>query len=258
MKLFLSEYRHDYSTYTFGYTMYGLYESSGDLDYLYINGFLPFTGNLNLKHDLYYKSRGIRINLANFKDSSENRRVDRKAEGLKIQYTITPIEQFTQWESFYTFAKQYSEERIGEDKMPLQRIEYITKRKYLTHILTFTSHDQVIGYVLAVLAPQSFHYWFAFYDTQALEQGIPLGKWLMWKCIHIAKNVERQYIYLGNGYLEKSLYKIRDFKSVEFFDGNGWSSQIKEMQRLCSADHELKLIDEFKQLSDPDAWLTGL
>ena len=77
MKIFFSEYRHDYTTYTFGYTMYGLYESRQDLDALYDNGFLPYTGNLKLQRDLYYKSRGIRIDLKKFADTSENRRVNR-------------------------------------------------------------------------------------------------------------------------------------------------------------------------------------
>ncbi len=255
MKIFFSEYRHDYTTYTFGYTIYSTYESLVDLDVLYPQGFLPYTGNLSLKHDLFYKSRGIRIDLAKFVDSSENRRVDRKAEDLQIQYELTPIEQFDQWNRFYAFAKQYSEERIGDDKMPIERIEYITHRNYLTHILTFSSKGVVIGYVLAVISLQSFHYWFGFYELQALEQGIPLGKWLMWKCIHIAKDTGKHYIYLGTGYLEKSLYKIRDFKAVEFFDGNGWSTKIKELQRLCIADQELSIRDGFKQLDDPDAWL---
>jgi arginyl-tRNA--protein-N-Asp/Glu arginylyltransferase len=97
-----------------------------------------------------------------------------------------------------------------------------------------------------------------FYDTLTLEQGIPIGKWLMWKCIHIAKESGKKYIYLGNGYLEKSLYKIRDFKAVEYYDGNKWSTQIKELQRLCNADQDLKFIDEFKQIKNPDEWLNKL
>lgn len=258
MKTFFSEYRHDYTTYTFGYTLYSTYDSRSDIDILYPNGFLPYTGNLDLQQDLFYKSRGIRIDLTKFSDSSENRRVNRKAELLQIQFKLTPIEEFNQWPAFYAFARQYSEARIGDDKMPLSRIEYITHRKYLTHILTFTSGEQIIGYVLAVVSDSSFHYWFAFYDTQFLEQGIPLGKWLMWKCIHIAKTTHHQYIYLGNGYLEKSLYKIRDFKAVEFYTGNGWSSQIDELQRLCHGDPDLKMIDEFKQLDKPDNWLANL
>jgi leucyl-tRNA---protein transferase len=258
MKVFLSEYRHDYTTYTFGYTIYATYDSPGDLDKLYPEGFLPYTGNPELKHELYYKSRGIRIDLAKFADSSENRRVHRKAEDLHIEYQITPVGQFEQWDQFYAFAKQYSEERIGEDKMPLQRIAYISQRKYLTHVLSFTSRGTVIGYILAIITNELFHYWFAFYDTVTLEQGIPLGKWLMWKCIHIAKDSGKQHIYLGNGYLEKSLYKTRDFKAVEYFDGNVWSSQIKDLQRLCTSDKELKLIDEFKQLQNPDDWLSKL
>jgi arginine-tRNA-protein transferase len=255
MKVFFSEYRHDYTSYTFGYTIYGLYETRSDLDTLYENGFLPYTGNLKLEYDLYYKSRGLRIELNKFSDTSENRRVNRKVEHLNIELDITPIESFSDWDAFYRFAAKYSEERIGEDKMPAQRIEYITIRKYLSHILIFTSGDKVIGYVLAVMNEHLFHYWFAFYDTGFLEKSIPLGKWMMWRCIHFAKARGQQHIYLGNGYRETSLYKTRDFKAVAFYDGNKWNSDLAIFHTLCHQDDQLKDLDSIKLADDMNTWI---
>ena len=256
MKIFLSEYRHDYKTYTFGYTIYGLYESRMDLDLLYCQGFLPYTGNLKIDYDLFYKSRGLRIDLNNFSDTSENRRVNRKTETLQIQLTIHPIESFTDWDAYFEFANRYSEQRIGEDKMPTQRLEYITSRKYLTHILTFTSNEKVVGYVLAVLNHNLFHYWFGFYDTALLEKNIPIGKWMMWRCIHFAKESGCQYIYLGNGYLETSLYKTRDFKAIEFYDGNQWNKELDLLHSLCNQDKELRELDDFKMIDNINLWIT--
>lgn len=255
MKIFLSEYRHDYTTYTFGYTTYAVYESKEDVVPLYEAGFLPYTGNVNLHTDLYYKSRGIRIDLTRFKDSSENRRVDRKALSLKLNFEIIPISEFNEWTVFFDFAHQYSSQRIGDAKMPEERLEYITQRKYLSHIIKFTTYDHIAGYVLAVMSDTVFHYWFSFYDTKYLEQNIPIGKWMMWKGIRIAKELGCSHAYLGNSYLETSLYKSRDFIAVEFYDGNGWSVDLKDLHIRCKNDKELKELDSFKQGNEQDSWI---
>lgn len=250
MKFFLSEYRHDYSSYTFGYTIYAICESRGDLEFIYSNGFLPYTGNLEIKSDIFYKSRGIRIKLDNFSDTSENRRVQRKISPLPIIESVIPVEAFDHWEDFFDFAATYSNARIGDHKMPLERIKYICSRLYLTHIIQFTLDDKVIGYVLAVISDTFVHYWFSFYDTSFLEQSIPLGKWLMWKCIHLAKEMDKSYIYLGNGYKKSSLYKTRDFKGVQYFNGNLWSDDLKKLFLLVAQDEELKPLDQFKLEGD--------
>jgi leucyl-tRNA---protein transferase len=255
MKFFLSEFRHDYSTYTFGYAIYGLYTELSDLAELYPNGFLPYTGNIELKHDVFYKSRGIRVALDRYKDGSENRRVARKAGPLHIEHKMIPIHAFTDWERFYSFSIEYSAERIGGDKMPIKRLEYIMQRKYLSHIIQFTSQSKTIAYILAILQGDSFHYWFCFYDVSYLEQGIPLGKWMMWKGIHLAKELGCRYCYLGNSYTESALYKSRDFNAVEFFDGNHWIADMDTLQSLCIQDAQPTTLDLFKQNSDPDQWL---
>ena len=258
MKIFLSEYRHDYTTYTFGYTIYAVYESNQDVNPLYEAGFLPYTGNIHLQTDLYYKSRGLRIDLDHFKDSSENRRVDRKAAALKLNYKIIPSSEFKEWNELLTFANHYSSQRIGESKMPIQRLEYITQRKYLSHIIKFTSSAHTAGYILAIISDKIFHYWFSFYDTSFLDQNIPLGKWMMWKGIRIAKELGCTHAYLGNGYLEASLYKSRDFTAVEFYDGNTWNSDLKELHLRCKNDKELKDLDLFKLGTEQDNLIRNL
>lgn len=254
MKIFTSEYRHDYTTYTFGYTIYALFESGNDINELYSTGFLPYTGNLLLHHDLYYKSRGIRVDLAEFKDGSENRRVARKVLPLEINFDIIPKEKFTEWEKFFQFANEYSHERIGE-KMPMERIKYITARGYLSHIIKFYSGNNTLGYILAVINEDIFHYWFAFFDTSYLEQKIPIGKWMMWKGIKIAQELHCKYAYLGNGYNTSSQYKTRDFNGIEFYDGNAWNKDVEELNQRCHADKEFKDLDLFKLLPDQNEWL---
>jgi len=80
MRVFLSESLPDYSSYTFNYALYAVQEDKSEMTEIYNRGFLPYTGNPALQSEVYYLARSLRVNLANFKDTSENRRVARKIE----------------------------------------------------------------------------------------------------------------------------------------------------------------------------------
>ena len=58
----------------------------------------------------------------------------------------------------------------------------------------------------------------------------------MEKVIFYAKNNNMRYIYLGTCYGEKALYKVRDFKGNEYFDGVKWNNNIKNLKALCKND----------------------
>ena len=45
-----------------------------------------------------------------------------------------------------------------------------------------------------------------------------------------------KYVYLGTCYGEKALYKVRDFKGIEFFDGSKWNNQINILKEMCKKD----------------------
>jgi hypothetical protein len=64
-----------------------------------------------------------------------------------------------------------------------------------------------------------------------------------------------KYVYLGTSYGEKSLYKVRDFKGLSFFDGNRWNSDMKLLKNKCKSDKDLNK-DYFKQ--DTDLFLENL
>ncbi|MCX6379550.1 MAG: hypothetical protein NT023_08750 [Armatimonadetes bacterium] len=61
-----------------------------------------------------------------------------------------------------------------------------------------------------------------------------------------------QYAYLGTCYQPKALYKVRDHKGCEFFDGTGWNDDKTLLKTLCNADSEPPAsADLFKQLEHP-------
>jgi hypothetical protein len=81
---------------------------------------------------------------------------------------------------------------------------------------------------------------------------------MMWKGIRIAKELGCKHAYLGNGYLEASLYKSRDFTAVEFYDGNTWNNDLKELHLRCKNDKELKDLDLFKLGTEQDKLIRNL
>lgn len=250
MKIIFSEYKTDYSSYTFSYAVYGIKEGQHELPELYSRGFLPYTGDTSLVHDTFYLARSLRVDLQKFQSSSENRRVDRKIEPLAIQMQIFEKKDFDfQDEAFKRFCSDYAEERFSGGSMQAERLAYVLEREMLTHIIAFTSGDKIYGYVFTVMEGDMLHYWFSFYDTEYMRSH-SLGKWMMWKVIAWAQQEQLTYVYIGTCYKERSLYKVRDHKGAEFFDGAKWNTDTQLLKDLCKSDEEEKKSDLFKSRPD--------
>ena len=78
MKLLFSEYKSDYDHYIFPYAIWGFPEGEETAADCFNRGFLPSSVNM----DRFYLCRNIRVSLADFEPSSENRRIMRKGEGI--------------------------------------------------------------------------------------------------------------------------------------------------------------------------------
>lgn len=249
MKIFFSEYKNDYATYTFSYAPYCKIESPSDLSNAYAQGFLPYSGDTTLAADIFYLARSIRINLKNFADTSENRRIDRKIAELNIDMQLVEkSEALINTEEFLNFCLRNADERFSAGSMNLERMRYIAHRSYFTHLFIFKTAEKVLGYVFAVLENDMLHYWFGFYDTDFSHFSI--GKWMMWRTIKWAEAQKLNHVYLGTAYFSKALYKVRDHKGIEFFDGIGWNADTKLLKTLCENDDNTAEIksDAFKRL----------
>ncbi len=258
MKVFLSESTVDYGSYTFSYAMYAMREGNEDVSPIYDKGFLPYTGNTQIDKELFYLARSLRVDMKRFEDSSENRRVARQMEPLEVKLEVVKKSEFDLHEpGFKKFCEDYINERIGDQNMSLERWDYILKSTIGTHILKFSNRDQVMGYILASITETMFHYWFAFFDTEYMKSH-SLGKWIMWKAIDWAREQKLNYVYLGTAYKPAALYKIRDHKGLEFWDGTRWNTDVKLLKELCKNDLESKSADLFKTMSEPNNYLNQL
>ncbi|MFB0909060.1 MAG: arginyl-tRNA--protein-N-Asp/Glu arginylyltransferase [Spirosomataceae bacterium] len=258
MKIFLSENTVDYKSYTFNYAKYCVMESIDELTDVYENGFLPYSGDLRINKEIFYLARSLRVDIDRFKDSSENRRVNRTVEPLGIEMEVIPKADFDlQNADFQAFCEKYINERIGDENMSPQRLAYILEREVGTHILRFHNSEQDFGYVLGIMNEDILHYWFAFFDTEYMRTH-SLGKWIMWSTIRWAADNGKKYVYLGTAYKSSSLYKIRDHKGLAFYDGKGWNTHINTLKDWCKSDEEIMPADRFKQLQNPNEFLENL
>jgi leucyl-tRNA---protein transferase len=258
MKVFCSENNVDYGTYTFNYAIYAVKESQSELSEVYEKGFLPYTGNISIEKETFYLARSLRVNLAAFEDTSENRRVNRLIEPLGINLEVIKKSDFNLKDpAFISFCSGYIAERIGDDNMSLDRWDYILKQETGTHFFKFSNSEKVLGYVLAAVNEELVHYWFAFFDTEYMRSH-SLGKWMMWSVIDWSKKNKKLYTYLGTAYKPAALYKIRDHKGLEYWDGSKWNNDVKTLKDWCQTDLEPKTADRFKTLENQNQFLEEL
>lgn len=258
MKIFFSENQPDYTTYTFNYAIYCIKETQSELPSIYNKGFLPYTGNLKISADIFYLARSLRVNLENFTDTSENRRINRKIEDLAIKIEVHKKTDFDiENLDFLAFCMDYAADRFSGNAMTPERLKFVLSKETGSHILSFTSNGKILGYILAGIEGNAFQYWYAFFDQTYLKSH-SLGKWMMWRTIHWAKENNLSYVYLGTCYGKHSLYKVRDHKGLEFFDGSQWNPDVKRLKELCKTDSEPINMDRFKLLDNPDAFIDVL
>lgn len=252
MKIFKSESSIDYSSYTFNYANYCLKESQTDIPEIYAQGFLPYSNNLNLKEEIFYMARSLRVELERFNPSSENRRVARNIAELAINFDVINYNEFEKTPTFKAFCLDYASKRFS-DNISEERLDYIFSSKSIRKIFHFYTNKETIGYVIAIADGDTLHYWFAFFSLDYPKYSI--GKYMMFSVINWAKEHGYNYVYLGTCYGEKSLYKVRDFKGLSFWDGNSWNTDIKLLKHKCKTDSTPKS-DDFKQ--DTDLFLANI
>jgi arginine-tRNA-protein transferase len=247
MKIFYSEHNKDYTSYTFDYAVYAMMEKRSEVPEIYDKGFLPYSNDPKDPREIFYMARSLRVNLKQFKDSSENRRVDRKLASLGLIPEIQPVSSFNLKDShFQELCIKYAVRRFSGKSMTKERFDYITSRGTLSHIISFSAkNEKPAAYVFCNIEDKILHYWYAFFNADLLAS-VPIGKWLMWKTIDLAKSMDLNHVYIGTCYGEKSLYKVRDFKALSFFDGEKWNSDMQLLKSWCKSDDQPLATDRFK------------
>lgn len=242
MKLLFSETQSDYAHYLYPYVIWAVPEPGEKPSDLFNCGFLPSSRRL----DRFYICRQIRVALARFSPSSENRRILRKGEGLGCQ--LVPRAAFDYTPARRAAFKAYADIRFGQDIMSFERLDSLFASPVISHLLVFT--DLKSGTEVGVAAlymegnPTSAlsqegeekslaYYYYGFYD---LNYGNPnLGMFMMTSAVTMFAERGFQHVYLGTCYSDNALYKTQ-FAGAEFFNGFRWSSDLDELKFLLKRD----------------------
>jgi arginyl-tRNA--protein-N-Asp/Glu arginylyltransferase len=232
MKLVFSESDSDYSRYLYPYVIWAVPEPGEAPADIFNAGFLPSARGL--QH--FYLCRNVRVDLAKFRPSSENRRILRKGEGIAMK--LVPRAEFDLTPARRDFYKEYADVRYGKDVMPHERLERVFNSPLATHLLRFT--DATTGAELGVVvlyleAPRLALYRYSFYDLNHFNRS--LGLFMMTSAALFFAGEQFTHLYLGTCYSERALYKTQ-FAGVEFFNGFRWSENLEELKFMLQRDAE--------------------
>jgi len=232
MKLLFSEQNSDYENYQFPYAVWAMPEDGETPADIFDAGFLPSSRDL----DRFYLCRQVRVNLARFKPSSENRRILRKGAGIEVK--LVPRDKFDFTPERRDFFKTYADIKFGKDVMTFERLDALFSSPIISHLLVFTDTvtGKEVGVVTLYLEGKALaFYYYAFYDLNYYARN--LGMFMMTSAVALFAEHGKRHLYLGTCYSDAALYKTQ-FAGAEFFTGFRWSDNLKELKFLLHRDQK--------------------
>lgn len=229
MKIFFSEFKADYHRYHFPYQVWLLKEEGDEASKIYEAGFLP----IRSLPDIYYLSRGVRVNLGEFSLSSENRRILKKTQNIQANLLLTS--RFSYTPEVQKLCREYAQERLGKDVFPVPAIRSVFSGRVYNSVFVFSSTEdsKPVGYAVCFVGEDVLQYAHAFYDLRYLSEN--LGARMILEAVTWAKVNGKRYAYLGTCYDEGALYKT-EFAGAEFFNGFAWSGNLEELKALIKRE----------------------
>jgi arginyl-tRNA--protein-N-Asp/Glu arginylyltransferase len=232
VKLLFSESQSDYARYLYPYVIWAVPETGEAPADLFNAGFLPSARGLGQ----FCLCRNVRVDLAKFKPSSENRRILRKGEGIEMK--LVPRAEFELTPARREFCKSYADARYGKDVMPLERLDLVFNSPVATHLLVFTdaASGAHLGVVVLYVEPRHLAFYrYSFYDLNHFNRS--LGLFMMTAATVYFAEQKFAHLYLGTCYSDNALYKTQ-FAGAEFFNGFRWSENFLELKYLLRHDAE--------------------
>jgi arginyl-tRNA--protein-N-Asp/Glu arginylyltransferase len=229
MKLLFSEQNSDYEHYQFPYAIWAVPEPGETPSDIFNAGFLPSSRNL----DRFYLCRQVRVNLAKFKPSSENRRILRKGAGIDVK--LVPRDKYNYTPERREFFKTYADIKFGKDVMTFERLDALFGSPIISHLLVFTDAKTGAEIGVATLyieGRELAYYYYAFYDLNYYARN--LGMFMMTSAVALFAERGFRHFYLGTCYSQTALYKTQ-FAGAEFFNGFRWSATWMNSNSSSSA-----------------------
>lgn len=206
--------------------------SPTSLDALYDQGYVA----TRVDKATFNQTRSVRIRLADFELSSENRRILRKVEKVTIEAHSLPYADY-HW-TIHKLAKDFYTTKFGEDTFSANKAKELLSeadKSSFNTLLVFREGTRTLGYCIALKTGTLLHYSYPFYklDEETAPGGTlsSLGLGMMTKAIEWAKNAGLTYIYLGSLQRPTDTYKLQ-FSGLEWFDGEKWRKDTDPLKEI--------------------------
>lgn len=175
------------------------------------------------------QTRSIRIDLSKFEMSSENRRILRKTEDLRLKTENLPYNEY-HW-PIGKMAKDFYETKFGKNTFSANKLKELltTDESNFNRLFTYLINNEAVGYCVARETDKILHYSYPFYNLQSSTLNLGMG--MMLKAIIYAKDNNFKYIYLGSAQRPTDTYKLQ-FKGLEWFDGKRWQKNNKNLKNI--------------------------
>lgn len=231
MRTIASEFGHNYGSYSFGYTLHLALETGDDLSNVYTSGYLPESAKRR-DENLFYMARSVRLPVASYVPSSENRRIFKKFDGLYTEMILSN-EDLRKDKVFHTLFLRYFKERHGDIVMTKERFDAILDRDLPLRAVCYYENDTLIAAVLEVTEGSFIHFWFSCFEPSLVHTS--LGMWLMQDAARRAQSEKRDYLYLGTAYGEKAKYKM-NIPNLEYWNGTTWTTDERLLKEKIRRD----------------------
>jgi arginyl-tRNA--protein-N-Asp/Glu arginylyltransferase len=231
MRIFHGEFAHDYGTYAFGYQVHGCLEEGEEAHRAYDQGFLP-RSNERAITDRFYMARSVRVPLARYTPTSENRRILKKFDGT-LEEAVLTREELSCDDAFKTLFLSYFEKKHGVGVMSKERLEGILRTPLSLRGIRYSAQGSPVAYALEIADNGFLHYWYPVYESE--RAGTSLGMWMMLDAVRRAGSEGREYAYLGTAYGEKGRYKM-NLDPLEYWNGEEWKDDREALKALIATE----------------------
>lgn len=190
------------------------------------------------------QTRSLRIRLADFELSSENRRILRKAEDIELKAAALPMPDY-HWQ-IGKLAKDFYSEKFGDGTFSANKVKELltSEESNFNTLVTYSARhpersaaeskdlpEKTLGYTICHRTSALLHYSYPFYDLEKSPKSMGLA--MMTKAIVWAKEQGLEYVYLGSFQRPSDTYKLQ-FKGMEWFDGERWQSELEELKSITT------------------------
>ncbi|MDO8509844.1 MAG: hypothetical protein Q7S24_01750 [bacterium] len=200
--------------------------SEANIETWYEQGFL-FT---RVAKGIMKQTRSVRIDLNKFAVSSENRRMLRKTENLKLDIHTLPYSEY-EW-TIGKLGKDFYDTKFGDKTFSANKIKELMTdpgKSNFNTLFRYSLTNQSIGYCVAYQSKNILHYCYPFYNLEKSSKDTGLG--MMIRAVIWAKEQNNKYLYLGSAQRPGDTYKFQ-FNGIEWFDGKKWNGDIAEIKTL--------------------------